>query len=88
MKPWELTIYSDGSAILMDSRGNPAWSSQEDDEAAALLPDFITYDDADDVASYLEDAEILPADVELDIVDSDDEGHPIEEDTDDEGDPE
>lgn len=89
VKAWELTIYSDGSAILADEAGNPAWSSQEDDDAAALLPDFITYDDADDVASYLEDAEILPADVELDIVEADDEGHVVEDDDeDDEADPE
>lgn len=82
MKAWELTIYSDGSAILSDHKGNPAWSSQEDDDAAALLPDFITYEDGDDVASYLEDCEILPDGVELEIVESDDEGHPVEDDDD------
>jgi hypothetical protein len=84
VKTWELTIYSDGSAILADHNGNPAWSSQEDDEAATMLPDFITFEDGDDVASYLEDCEILPDGVELEIVESDDTGHVVEDDDEDE----
>lgn len=70
MKAYELTIYKDGTAILTDTAGETVWTSQDDDDFAAEFPEVLTFEEADEVAEYLEDTGILPDDVALEIVEA------------------
>lgn len=74
MKTWELTIYADGVAILTDPRGNTHWTSDDDDEFAEEFPDVLSFEDGDEILDYLTGCGIVPEDVEVDIVETDDTG--------------
>lgn len=82
----ELTIYSDGVAILTDANGRTLWTSDNDDDFAADgFPDVLKYEDGDAVAEYLIDSGVIDEDDELDIVETDDTGlHEVEDVDDDE----
>lgn len=87
MRSWELTIYKDGTAILTDDAGETVWTSQDDDDFAAEFPEVLTFDEADEVGEYLEDNEILPDDVGLEIVEAEaslEEAYDLDDDDDEE----
>lgn len=79
---WELCIYDTGTAVLTDERGEVVWSSDDDDEFAQEFEDVLTFEDGDAIAEWLEEHGHLPDDVDLDIVESDDDGELIESDDD------
>jgi hypothetical protein len=80
----ELTVYAAGTAVLTDAAGDLLWSSDADEDFLAEFDAFVTVDDADDVADYLEDAGYIDEGEAVDIVESDDDGNPTDPDEDDE----
>lgn len=71
---WELCIYAGGTALLADETGQAVWASDEDDDFALEFDEVLTYDDGEAIAGYLEENDILPRGIALDIVESDDTG--------------
>lgn len=71
---YELVIYAGGTAILTDEEDATVWASDADEDFAQEFPEILTYEDGDAIMEYLFDADYLPEDSRVHIVQSDDTG--------------